>query len=39
MLVCGADNRAAGARLEKVRRFALFVKTVVGYQDGIIVRD
>ena len=34
MLVCGADNGAAGAGLEKVRRFALVLKTVFGNQDG-----
>jgi len=34
MLVSGAEDRAAGAGLEKVRRFALVLKTVFGNQDG-----
>jgi hypothetical protein len=39
MLVGGANNQAAGAGLEKVRRFTLFVKSVFGNQDGVIVGD
>jgi hypothetical protein len=34
MLVGGMDDRAAGAGLEKVCRFALLVKTVFGNQNG-----